>query len=304
MKIVIALGGNALGSTPGEQIKNAKITAKNILPIIKEHNCIITHGNGPQVGLINLAFDEGKKVNDKVYEMPFAECGAMSEGYIGFHLVNAIKNELKIEGIKKDVISVLTNVLVDKNDEAFDNPTKPIGSFYTEEEAKKSPFVMKEDANRGYRRVVASPKPLKIIEEDAIIKLSDNGFIVVACGGGGIPIYEENNKYIPVDAVIDKDYASSKLASDIKADMLLILTAVKNAKINFGKTDEKDLGIITKEEAKNYLANNEFKAGSMKPKIVSLIDFIEQNEKGTGIITDIFNAYDAINLKCGTIIKN
>lgn len=305
MRIVIALGGNALGLTPQEQKENAILTAKYIAPIIKAgHEVILTHGNGPQVGLINLAFEEGKNVNSKVYEMPFAECGAMSQGYIAYHLANALKNEFNQDGINKEVLPIVTHVLVDKNDPAFLNPTKPIGSFYTREEALSLPFPTKEDSGRGYRRVIASPKPVRIIEEAGIKSLINAGFIVISCGGGGIPVVNEDNKLIGIDAVIDKDFASSKLASDIDADMLLILTAVKCAKINFNKENEKDLKEISKEDMEAYLNNNEFKEGSMKPKVIASLNFLNSNKKRTAAITDIIHANDAVNFKEGTIIKN
>ena len=305
MKIVIALGGNALGETPTEQLKNAKITAKTILPIIKDgHEVVFTHGNGPQVGLINLAFTEGNKINDKVYEMGFPECGAMSQGYIGYHLQNAIQNELNLSSINKNVISLITQVEVSKDDEAFKNPTKPIGSFYSKEEASKMPYIMKEDASRGYRRVVASPKPIRVVEEKEIESLINNGFIVISCGGGGIPVVKENNPYIGVDAVIDKDYASSKLAADIKADMLLILTTVSEAKINFKKENEEVLRNVTKDEMIKYNDEGHFLSGSMKPKVEACIAFLNESDKGIAIITSIEKAYDAVNLKAGTIIRN
>ncbi len=305
MKIVIALGGNALGQTPEEQKQNALVAAKHIIPIIKAgHEVVITHGNGPQVGLINLAFTEGNKLNKKVYEMPFAECGAMSQGYIAYHLENALINEMAISGLKKEVASLVTHVLVSKDDEAFLNPTKPIGSFYTEDEAKKLPFRTKEDSGRGYRRVIASPKPVKILEENQINALINAGFIVISCGGGGIPVIKDGNKLSGIDAVIDKDFASAKLAADIDADILLILTAVKNAKINFNTAYETDLGKVSKEEIERYLANNEFKEGSMKPKIIASLNFLNSDKKKLAIITDINNALNAIEGKSGTIINN
>ena len=303
MRIVIALGGNALGIDPVEQYQNALKTAKFLTPIIKDgHEVIITHGNGPQVGLINLAFEEGKKNSSKVYDMPFAECGAMSQGYIGYHLVNTLTNELRKNSIDNNVINVLTNVLVSKDDEAFKNPTKPIGSFMSKEEALKSKNPTKEDSGRGYRRVVASPKPLKIIEENQIVDLIKANNIVICCGGGGIPVILEDSKLKGVDAVIDKDLASAKLAKDINADMLLILTAVENAKINFNTPNEKALHDISKEEIEKYLNANEFKSGSMKPKVEACLNFL-QNKNQKAIITTIENAYEAINLKKGTIIS-
>ena len=303
MRIVIALGGNALGINPTEQYQNAVITSKALLPLFKAgHEIIITHGNGPQVGLINLAFDEGKKINEKVYPMPFAECGAMSQGYIGYHLVNALINEGRKENLDIKATNVLTNVLVDQNDEAFLNPTKPIGSFYSKEEIEKFGFPYKEDSGRGYRRVVPSPKPIKIMEEEQIVSLIEKGYCVICCGGGGIPVTNIDNKLVGLDAVIDKDFASSKLASDINADVLLILTAVKNAKINFNTEDEKDLKVVSVAKITEYLNNNEFKSGSMKPKIEACLQFVTSDNR-LAIITDITHASEAIELKEGTIIK-
>ncbi len=305
MRIVIALGGNALGQTPEEQKKNAIITSKKILPIIKDgHEVIITHGNGPQVGLINLAFDEGKKINPKVYNMPFSECGAMSQGYIAYHLNNSLTNELIKNNLKNNIVSLITSVEVDKNDPAFQNPTKPIGSFYSKEDALKLPYPVKEDSGRGYRRVVPSPKPIRIVEEDSIKNLLKEGFCVICCGGGGIPVINENGEYHGIDAVIDKDFASSKLASNIDSDILLILTAVENAKINFNTKDEKSLTNIDVNTLEKYLANDEFKTGSMKPKVEACLAFVKEKKNRIAIITDIEHAYEAINLKKGTIIRN
>ncbi len=305
MKIVIALGGNALGDVPSIQYENAVKTAKHIALIIKEgHDVLITHGNGPQVGLINLAFTEGNKINDKVYFMPFPECGAMSEGYIGYHLQNAIKQELLNLGINKTVVSINTQIEVDKNDPAFLNPTKPIGSFYTKEEASKLPFTMKEDAGRGFRRVVASPIPKNIVELDAIKKLTDNGIITISCGGGGIPVVKEDNKYIGVDAVIDKDFASSLLASSINADILMIITAVPNAVLNYKTDNEIILHDISINDAIKYNNEGHFKAGSMKPKIEAAIKFVQSNPSSKAVITSIDEVLDAIKGCSGTIIHS
>ena len=303
MRIVIALGGNALGIDPKEQKKNTDLTARYLSEIIKMgHEVIITHGNGPQVGLINLAFEEGSKNNKNIYMMPLSECGAMSQGYIGYHLSNSLLNESDIHHINKKVVSVNTNVLVDKNDEAFKNPTKPIGSFYTKEEAEQMDCPMKEDSGRGYRRVVASPKPQSILEREEIETLIKSGFVVICCGGGGTPVIYDDG-YKGIDAVIDKDYASAKLAHEINADVLMILTAVKNAKINFGTKNEKDLKNITLKEAEAYLKKDEFKAGSMKPKIIACMDFVSSGEGKKAIITDIEHAIEAINFREGTIIS-
>lgn len=305
MRVVIALGGNALGNDPLTQKENAILAAKQIVPIIKAgYEVVITHGNGPQVGLINLAFTEGHNVNEKVYSMPFAECGAMSEGYIAYHLGNALGNELRKEGISSSVCPVVTQVEVDPNDKAFDNPTKPIGSFYSREEAmaisKEKGYTMKEDSGRGYRRVIASPKPLRIVEEKAIVDLIENKNIVIAVGGGGIPVVDDNGSYVGVDAVIDKDFASSKLASDIHADYLLILTAVPNAVINFNKENAEALGDITVSEIEHYNVLGHFGSGSMKPKVEASILFAKNG--GISIITTIENAYNALLGKCGTRI--
>ena len=305
MKIVLALGGNALGDTPERQKEMASITAKLLIPIMRDgHELVITHGNGPQVGLINMAFSEGAKHNPQVYEMPFPECGAMSQAYIAYHLLEALRNELKLLKSDKKICQVLTSVLVDKNDPAFDNPTKPIGPFYTYEESLLLPYPTKEDSNRGYRRVVASPKPKRIIEDEEIMSLLNENYTVICLGGGGIPTIEENGLLRSVSAVIDKDYASSVLASNINADLFIILTQVSHAKINFGKEDEKDLSEISLNEAKMYLNNKEFKKGSMEPKVESCISFLENTnkEKAYAVITDLAHAKDAISLKYGTII--
>ncbi len=306
MRIVIALGGNALGNDPITQKKNAELTAKNIIPIIKDgHEVIITHGNGPQVGLINLAFSEGGKINDKVYNMPFPECGAMSEGYIGYHLKESFQNELNKENIDKSVSTIITTVLVDKKDDAFNHPTKPIGSFYSLDEIKKMNVDYMEDSGRGYRRVFASPNPVKILEEKEIDTLVNKGFIVICAGGGGIPVVlNDNNMIEGIDAVIDKDYASSLLASSIGADILLILTAVESVKINYKKENEISLGKVKKCVIEEYLKNNEFGEGSMKPKVIASLRFLEKSKDAKAIITDIESAYDALNGLKGTIMEN
>ena len=303
-RVVIALGGNALGNTPLEQIEKANLTAKSLIPIIKAgYKVVLTHGNGPQVGLINLAFEEGSKVNPKVSEMPFPECGAMSQGYIGYHLQNALYNALLNEGIKKDVIPMITRVVVSESDPAFENPTKPIGSFYTYEEAITKPFPTKEDAGRGYRRVIASPKPIDILEADAIRYLMDNA-IVICTGGGGIPVIKKQNTYLGIPSVIDKDFASSKLGELIDADILLILTAVDNVSVNFHKENQIDLKEVSVNELINYNNQNEFSEGSMKPKVEAAIKFVQNNDNKIAIITSIENAYDALLGLKGTIIKN
>lgn len=306
MKIVIALGGNALGSTPEEQLKIVEDTAKSIVNIIKDgHNVVITHGNGPQVGMINLASEYSSK-NGITPSFPFAECNAMSEGYIGYHLSQAITNELKKENIDKKCVTVITEVLVDKDDFAFLNPTKPIGAFYTKDESitlsKENNYIYKEDSGRGYRRVVPSPEPIDIVEKDVIKNLIDSGNIVIACGGGGIPVIKENDKYKGIDAVIDKDKTSSLLASFIDADALLILTTVDKVCLNYGKENEIKLSNLTISDIDKYIKDNEFAKGSMLPKIEACKNFT-LSTGNISIITSLLSATDALKGESGTIIK-
>ena len=303
--IVVALGGNALGNNPEEQLKLVKNTAKSIVDLVSEgYNVVVSHGNGPQVGMINLAFEESK---DTPY-MPFAECGAMSQGYIGYHLQQAIQTELKARGINKGCASVVTQVLVDKKDPAFNNPDKPVGSFYTKKEAEKIAsergYTFTEDAGRGYRRVVPSPKPIEIVELDLIKDLLDQGNIVIVSGGGGIPVVKENGTLKGVAAVIDKDRSSSLLARKLDADILLILTTVEKVSIKYNTVDQINIHNLEVSEAKKYIKTGEFAKGSMLPKVESCIDFCEYKEGGVGIITSLDCAKEAINEETGTIIRN
>lgn len=305
-KIVIALGGNALGKTPIEQLELVKNTAKQIVEIVKEGNeIVIAHGNGPQVGIINLAFDLGS-ASGSVCSMPFAECGAMSQGYIGYHLQQAISEELKNNNIDKNCATIITQVLVDKNDNAFSNPTKPIGMFYSKEVAEKQEkekgFTFVEDSGRGYRRVVPSPKPIDILELNIIKQLVNKGNIIITVGGGGIPVINDNGKIKGVDAVIDKDFASAKLASQMDADILLILTAVDKVYINYNKENQLAIDNMTIKEAKQYIKEDQFAKGSMLPKIEACINFLENNNKATAIITSLESATDALKGKTGTKI--
>ncbi|WP_311537609.1 carbamate kinase [uncultured Anaerococcus sp.] len=306
-KILVALGGNALGNTPTEQKKTVKITASAIAGLVNEgYKIIVCHGNGPQVGMINLAMSAGAEVNDKVPYMPFAECGAMSQGYIGYHLQNALENEFIKEKIENPVVSLVSQVMVDAEDPAFSNPTKPIGDFYSEEEAKKleeeKGFVMKEDAGRGYRRVIASPKPVDIVEKRAITSLYNSGCVVVAAGGGGIPVIMENDEYVGVDAVIDKDFSSAKLAELVDSDVLVILTAVEKVAINFGKENQEDLDHLTVEEAEKYIGEDQFAKGSMLPKIEAALEFVTSKNGRKAVITSLENAKEALSGKTGTWI--
>ena len=306
-KIVVALGGNALGNTPEEQIQAVRHTAKPIVDLIADgHEVIIAHGNGPQVGMINLAMDVASKSSAATPEMPFPECGAMSQGYIGYHLQNAIREELLERDMKIPVATVVTQVIVDKNDSAFETPTKPVGAFYSKEEAEKlmteKGFVMKEDAGRGYRRVVASPLPIDVAEKETIKTLVDNNQVVIAVGGGGIPVYAEGNKLIGIPAVIDKDFASAKLAEILDADYLIILTAVEQVAINFGKENEQWLSTLTINEAEKYIEEGHFAPGSMLPKVKAAISFAESKEGRKALITSLEKASAGIAGQTGTRI--
>jgi len=303
-RFVVSLGGNALGNNAEEQKALLKGVAKSIVHLIKLGNeVIIVHGNGPQVGMINLAFTESTSAPD----MPFPECGAMSQGYIGFHIQNAIYNALKEENINRNVATVVTQVLVDKNDPLFQNPTKPVGSFYKEEEAKKiaaeKGYTMKEDAGRGWRRVVASPLPIDVIEKSSIEALVEKGDIVICAGGGGIPVIEKDGKLEGIAAVIDKDYASAKVASLVNADKLVILTAVDNVYINYRKPDEKKLENVSKQEMEEYLKTDYFAKGSMYPKVNACVKFLNEKPGKTAIISSLEKAPLAFEGKAGTIIK-
>lgn len=308
MRMVIALGGNALGNTPDEQLKLVKETAKQIVKIIKRGNeVVIVHGNGPQVGTIFNAFANVDPTTTDD-DMPFAECGAMSQGYIGYHLQQAISDEMKRKHINKRCVTIVTQVLVDKKDRAFKNPTKPVGVFYTKEEAdkiaKEKGYTFVEDAGRGYRRVVPSPKPVTILEEKVVNTLVNNGSVVITCGGGGIPVVEHIDGYKGVDAVIDKDFAACKLASLIKADVLMILTAVSKVCIGFNTDHQKELSQMTVSEAKKYIKAGEFAKGSMLPKVEACVKFIEENPKKYALIADLNEVLAALKGQTGTkIIK-
>ncbi|MGO1579834.1 MAG: carbamate kinase [Peptoniphilaceae bacterium] len=308
-RIVIALGGNALGNSPEEQLNLVKDTAKPIVDLLKEgYEIMIGHGNGPQVGMINLAMEYASQGDVNTPSMPFPECGAMSQGYIGYHLQQAIGNELNRQNIDKSVVSVITQVVVDENDSAFKNLTKPIGSFYTKEEAEKisseKGYVFVEDSGRGYRRVVASPKPLEIVESNVINSIVESGNIVITVGGGGIPVIKKDNSLVGVPAVIDKDSSSAKLALELEADVLLILTAVEKVAINFNKENQEDLNSLTLEEVDKYIEEGQFAKGSMLPKVEACKNFVSNSKKDSvAIITSLEKAAQAIKGETGTIIK-
>jgi carbamate kinase len=308
MKIVIALGGNALGKNLSEQMQAVRITARTIADLIEDgHEVVISHGNGPQVGMIQSAFAAYRKAEPKADLMPLSVCVAMSQGYIGYDLQNALGEELDRRGVRVHVATVLTQVAVNPHDPAFQNPTKPIGAFMTEAEARKfaaeTGAHVAEDAGRGWRHVVASPRPQEIIEIDTIRTLMDGGHAVIAAGGGGIPVIWENNYRLKgVPAVIDKDFASECLAEQIGADFLIILTAVEKAAIHFGKPEQKWLGEITAEEARRYVAEGHFAPGSMRPKMEAAILFAESAPGRAALITLLEKARDGIAGRTGTRI--
>ena len=307
-RIVVALGGNALGNTPEEQLELVRHTAKTIVDLAQDgYEVIVGHGNGPQVGMINLAMEFSCTKGGNTPYMPFPECGAMSQGYIGYHLQQAIQQELKARGVDKECASIVTQVVVDANDPGFAKPTKPVGSFYTKEEADKiaaeKGFTFVEDAGRGYRRVVPSPIPQRIVELKVVEQLVKAGDIVITVGGGGIPVVETEQGLKGVAAVIDKDRSSALLAQSIGADMLIILTAVDRVCINYNKPDQKELPTMTLEEAEKYIEEKQFAPGSMLPKVQSCMEFVKNNTHGgTALITSLQKAKVALQGETGTII--
>lgn len=305
-RIVIALGGNALGNNPIEQKELVQLPAQKIASLIKMgHEVVIGHGNGPQVGMIFNAFSDAKKVNDKTPLVPFAEAGGMSQGYIGYHMVTAIANELKKANLKKDALYVLTETIVDHNDPAFKNPTKPVGPFYpskAEAEANNPDSVIIEDAGRGYRKVVPSPKPINFLGIEAIKNNIKNGTVMIVGGGGGIPIIETNGQYQGVDGVIDKDFALAKIAQMIDADIFIILTAVEHVYVNWGKPNQKALIETTVSELKQYIGENQFAPGSMLPKVEAAINFVSSGKNKSAIIADLSKVELALEGKSGTKI--
>ena len=305
-KVVIALGGNALGKDVEEQKEAVAKTAKVIVDLAQQGlDIIVTHGNGPQVGMIQNAMDNLVVMHENYKQVPLPTSVAMSQGYIGIDLQNAIKYELYSRNIEGKVSTILSQVEVDKNDPAFENPTKPIGRFLTKEEAEENDangVRCMEDAGRGYRVVVASPMPQRIRELETIKTLVNAGHIVITCGGGGIPVISENGKLVGVNAVIDKDNASSLLAAQLGADYLVILTAVEKVAINFGKENQEWLSDLTVEQAKEYIAEEQFAKGSMLPKIEAAIRFAESGEGRRTLITLLDKAAEGIAGKTGTVI--
>ena len=306
-RLVIALGGNALGNTPREQLELVKKTASTIVDLVEEgYDVVVGHGNGPQVGMVNLAFENSHNNGGGTPEMPFPECGAMTQGYIGYHLQQSIGKELKQRRINKAVATIITQVDVDKADKAFENPTKPIGSFYSKQDADRiaaeTGYTFVEDAGRGYRRVVPSPKPVSIVELKTVETLLNEGTIVITVGGGGIPVIKNTAYFEGVAAVIDKDRASAKLALDLKADMLVILTAVDKVSLNFNRPDQIDLDEMSLEEAEKCIQEGQFAKGSMLPKVESCIEYVSHTPDGKALITSLEKAKEALQGNTGTII--
>jgi carbamate kinase len=303
------LGGNALGKTVEAQKKAVAVAAKTIVDIASMGtSLLVTHGNGPQVGMISSAMRSGSISGTIPEDMPLAECVAMSQGYIGYHLQAALQAELARRGMPWQAVSVITQVTVDKNDPAFRHPTKPIGAFYTKDEAdalaaQNPDWQFTEDAGRGYRRVVPSPAPVEIVERDAILSLLAGEYIVIACGGGGIPTLMTDEGGKPVAAVIDKDFAAAKLAAAVGAHTLLILTATDCVYTNYGKADQKALSHLTLAEANELMAKGHFAKGSMLPKVQAALDFVRSAPDRRAIITSPDAAEAALRGKGGTEIS-
>lgn len=306
-KIVVALGGNALGKSPEEQLELVKHTATSLIGLVAAgHKVVISHGNGPQVGAINLGMNYAAE-HDQTAAFPFPECGAMSQGYIGYHLQQSLQNELHQRQITKDVATVVTQVEVDENDPAFQHPTKPVGAFYSKADADRivaeKGYTFVEDAGRGYRQVVPSPLPKTIIELKSINDLIENDNLVIAGGGGGVPVIQTPTGLKGVPAVIDKDRSSALLAANIAAEQLIILTAVDAVYVNYGSPDEDVLRELTAEDARHYIDEGQFAPGSMLPKIEACLDFVASGAHRTALITSLDRLDDALAGKVGTLIK-
>ena len=306
-KIVVALGGNALGKSPEEQLQLVKHTAASLVGLVAAgHKVVISHGNGPQVGAINLGMNFAAE-NGKTAAFPFPECGAMSQGYIGYHLQQSLQNELHRQNIQKDVATVVTQIEVDPSDAAFEDPTKPVGDFYSKEDAAKiqaeKGYTFKEDAGRGYRQVVPSPLPKRIIELNSINNLIESGSLVIAGGSGGVPVVQTTQGLKGVPAVIDKDRSSALLAANLDADQLIILTAVDDVYVNYGQPDQKALRELSVQDAQKYIDQGQFAPGSMLPKIEACLDFAKSGAQRTALITSLDHLDDALAGKVGTLIK-
>jgi len=306
-RIVLALGGNALGDNLHEQMIAVKSASKAIADLIEDgYEVVITHGNGPQVGMINLAMETAAKFEEKMFYIPMSVCVALSQGYIGYDIQNALREELLHRGIAKPVATIITQTLVDGDDPAFDDPSKPIGAFYSKEEAVEMTqrgYDMKEDAGRGWRRVIASPKPIHIVESETVRALLDAGQIPVAAGGGGIPVKKTKERLLKgTSAVVDKDFASAKLAEELDADMLIILTAVEKVAIRFGTPDQEWLSEMSAGDAERYIEEGHFAPGSMLPKVEAALSFVKSGTGRKALITMLSKAREGLAGKTGTVI--
>ncbi|ALP95732.1 carbamate kinase [Intestinimonas butyriciproducens] len=305
-RIVLALGGNALGENLPEQMKAVKRTVKTIADLLEEgHQMVITHGNGPQVGMINMAMTTLSREDPSHPMAPLSVCTAMSQGYIGYDLQNALREELLNRGVRRSVATVLTQVEVDPTDPAFQHPTKPIGAFMTQaeaEEMRRRGNPVMEDAGRGWRRVVASPRPRRVVELDTIRTLADAGQIVIACGGGGIPVLPDGNHLRGAGAVVDKDFTAEILAEELGADCLMILTAVEKVAVHFGKPNQRWLTHMTVPVAEKYIAEGQFAPGSMLPKVEAAVAFAKSSPGRQTLITQLEKALDGMRGQTGTII--
>lgn len=308
--LVIAIGGNAIQgvgkpATAEAQLESVEYTAERIADIIEcGYNVVIAHGNGPQVGRIVIQNEAASALTPA---MPFDVCGAMSQGMIGYHIQQCLTKVLKCRGINKTAVTLITQVVVDKDDPGFTNPTKPIGPFYVEEEAQaiaaEKGYVFKEDSGRGWRRVVASPKPVEIVELDAVKALNNDGFVVITTGGGGIPVVRNASGDLEgTAAVIDKDLAAEKLAEGLNADMLVILTAIEKVSINFNKPNQRELDSMSVAEARQYIAEGHFAPGSMLPKVDAAVSFVESKPWRSAVITSLEKAAEALTGSAGTKI--
>jgi len=308
-RVILALGGNALGDNLHLQMTAVKLAAKAIADLIEDgFDVVVTHGNGPQVGMINLAMETAMKVDKSFFYIPMSVCVALSQGYIGYDIQNALREELLDRGIEKPVATIVTQTLVDADDPAFADPSKPIGAFYTKDEAKEMierGYDMKEDSGRGWRRVVASPKPIGIVEIETVRTLLEAGQVPVTVGGGGIPVKRTQGRHLKgTSAVVDKDFASAKLAEELDADMLVILTAVEKVAINYGKPNQEWLSEISAEDAERYIAEGHFAPGSMLPKIEAALTFVKSGSGRKKLITILEKARDGLKGQTGTVISS
>lgn len=308
-RVVIALGGNALGSTPEEQLSLIRQTARPIVDLIAGgHQVVVTHGNGPQVGMIKVATDNSATKVGGTPEVPFPEASAMSQGYIGYHLQQALENELASRGMSKGCASVITQTLVDAEDPAFESPSKPVGAFFSEEEAQKimaeTGHTFVEDAGRGWRRVVASPAPVRIVEGETIAGLVDSGCVVISTGGGGVPVVESDDGFVGVAGVIDKDRSAALMADQIGADRLVILTAVEKVAVNFNSPEQEDLSELTVADARRLIDEGQFAPGSMLPKIQACVEYVAGHDDRVAVVTSLERAGQALTGEAGTHITN